>query len=206
MCRSARAVTQRADVLAPTRAVEVDGDQPARLVGQQAGRCPPSGALRDGGGPPRLTTQTKRRLPQSAHLTFGFSHTPGRHSFKQRGAHPVLPGLLVLSQRVAKTSDRPRNSDVNSATRPSAVVTSGPPAADSSSRDRAAQLSPLAIKLDESLARSRQVVRRRRHTGIVSQRPDPTHSDGANGRSVRPGRARAFRHALRRLADPRCAA
>ena len=29
------AVTQRADVLAPARAVEVDGDQPARLVGQQ---------------------------------------------------------------------------------------------------------------------------------------------------------------------------
>ena len=92
-----------------------------------AGRCQPSGALRDGDAPRLLTTRRSAGWPQSAHLTLGFSHTPGRHSFRQRGDQPVLPGLLVLSQRVAKTSGRPRNSDVNNATRPSAVVTSGPP-------------------------------------------------------------------------------
>src|SRR5438046_2576818 len=72
---------------------------------------------------------TKRRLAHSAHLTFGLPHTPGRHSFVHRGAHPDFPGVFVLSHRVANTSARPRNTDVNSLTRPSAVVMSGPPAA-----------------------------------------------------------------------------
>jgi hypothetical protein len=200
-----RAVTQRADVLSPTGAVEVDGDQPARLVCQQgvdARRLAPfemTARLRS-------DHETKRRSPQSAHFTFGFSHTPGRHSFKQRGAHPVLPGLLVLSQRVANTSDRPRNSDVNSATRPSAVVMSGPPVV----------ASMLAIVRHNSArsrsnSTSRSRARARSFVGVVtraSSRRDRTHYpfDGANGRSVRPGRAQAFRHALRRLADPRCAA
>src|SRR5260370_25012653 len=48
------------------------------------------------------------------HLTFGFSQIPRRHSFAQAGAQALRPPV-PFSQRVGKTSGRPRKNPRNKA-------------------------------------------------------------------------------------------
>lgn len=117
---------------------------------------------------------TKRRCAQSAHFTFGLLQTPGCHSFRQRGAHPERP-VLALCQRVANTSERPRKIEVNSATRPPAVMMSGPPAAASSSaitRHTAARSRSSAASRSRAAVRS--LISRFATAVIFAKAPDRT--------------------------------
>jgi len=59
-------------------------------------------------------TGKNRLTVQALHFTRGFSQTPRTHSLPHAGEYPDLP-VARLSKRTGKTSDLPRNNDLNSA-------------------------------------------------------------------------------------------
>src|SRR6185437_3133282 len=59
----------------------------------------------------RSSTGTNAWLGQSLHLPPDLRwHRPGSHLFEQAGAYPGLP-VFLLTNRIGKTSVRPRNSE-----------------------------------------------------------------------------------------------
>jgi hypothetical protein len=83
--------------------------------------------------PSASENSTNLRCVHTAHLTRGFSHTPGRHSLAHRGP---TPSALAASDSPSGSRTHPgvrENRLANNATRPSAVAACGPPARRSSS-------------------------------------------------------------------------